>query len=663
MNKVFYPRLAASNIRKNMQVYLPYIITCILSIAMYYIMHSISANTDIMDMGNTGVFLLRILGYGRYIIALFGAIFLFYTNSFLMKRRKQEIGLFHVLGMEKRHILIVIAFETLYIAGISLTAGLLAGILFEKLAYLILLKLVDFDIVFGFHVCKEALLTTLVLFAIVFGLIYIKSALSVVCSKPIELLKGNAVGEREPKAKWALAVLGILCIGSGYYISVTTQNPLRVLGLFALAVLLVIVGTYLLFTTGTITLLKLLKKNRHYYYQTKHFVSVSGMLYRMKRNAVGLANICVLSTMVLVMLSTTISMWFGLEDAIRKMYPSDIMMTVEAEQIPEDLNDAINQCIEEESLEVKQQYAYPYYDFAALKEENVLEADINAFSSVGKSNICYCFLISIDDYNRVSGENIKLQDGESLVYCRQDPFKQDTWKLYDETYQIKEHLQDFIPIYSNSIFTEAYMVMTEADIQRIIETMQANQGDLAGGVSCLEGFDFAGTTQEKHALYQKIEQKFADQGWFEGNYVQLFEQSSIRETFLNAYGGLLFIGIFLGILFTVATILIIYYKQISEGYEDHDRYVIMQKVGMSREEVKASIRSQILTVFFLPLVTATIHVLFAYPVIERLLRMVQLDNRMLFIGCIFGCVLVFGILYACVYAITSRVYYKLVQWS
>ena len=320
-----------------------------------------------------------------------------------------------------------------------------------------------------------------------------------------------------------------------------------------------------------------------------------------------------------------------------------------------------NQCIR--SCLLKMMKIWQNYDFAALKEENVLEADINAFSSVGKSNICYCFLISIDDYNRVSGENIKLQDGESLVYCRQDPFKQDTWKLYDETYQIKEHLQDFIPIYSNSIFTEAYMVMTEADIQKIMETMQANQGDLAGGVSCLEGLDFAGTTQEKHVLYQKIEQKFADQGWFEENYVQLFEQSSIRETLLNAYGGLLFIGIFLGILFTVATILIIYYKQISEGYEDHDRYVIMQKVGMSREEVKASIRSQILIVFFLPLVTATIHVLFAYPVIERLLRMVQLDNRMLFIGCIFGCVLIFGILYACVYAITSRVYYKLVQWS
>ena len=248
MSKLFYPRLAASNIRKNMQVYLPYIITCILSIAMYYIMHSISANTDIVNMGNTGVFLLKILEWGRYIIAIFGVIFLFYTNSFLMKRRKQEIGLFHVLGMEKRHILMVIAFETLYIAGISLAAGILIGILFEKLAYLVLLKLVDFDIVFGFHICKEAVVTTLILFTIVFGLIYIKSMLSVVCSKPIELLKGNAVGEREPKAKWALAVLGILCIGSGYYISITTQNPLQVLGLFSLAVLLVIVGTYLLFT-------------------------------------------------------------------------------------------------------------------------------------------------------------------------------------------------------------------------------------------------------------------------------------------------------------------------------------------------------------------------------------------------------------------------------
>lgn len=663
MNKLFYPRLAAMNIRKNLQIYLPYMITCILSIAMYYIMHSISVNMDILNMGNTGQFLLNILEFGRYVIAIFAVIFLFYTNSFLMKRRKQELGLWNVLGMEKRHILIVIAIESLYIAVLSLGLGILAGILFEKLAFLILLKLVNFDIVFGFHICKEALLTTLILFGIVFVLIYGKSVLSVLVSKPIELLKGNAVGEREPKAKWVLAVLGVLCIGAGYYISITTQNPLRVMGLFFVAVLLVIIGTYLLFTAGTIALLKLLKKNKRYYYKTSHFISVSGMLYRMKRNAVGLANICVLSTMVLVMLSTTISMRSGMDDTIQRMYPSDFMMTVESEQLPDEWEQAINQEIEETQMEVTRHYVYQYYDFAALKAGDTIYADANAFVSDENAKIYYCFLISIDDYNRISGETEELQDGESLVYCRDDRFESGVWNLYGKSYRVRKQLQSFIPMYSNSVFTEAYMVMTKHDIQSIMESMQAEQGNLAGGISTIVGYDFHGSVQEKHELYQRIERQFAEQGWLKTDGVQLFEQKDIRDTFLNAYGGLLFIGIFLGLLFTLATILIIYYKQISEGYEDRDRYIIMQKVGMSQAEVKTSIRSQILTVFFLPLVTATVHVLFAYPVIERLLRMVQLDNRMLFIGCIFGCVFAFGILYAAVYAITSRVYYRLVQWS
>lgn len=663
MNRVFYPRLAINNIRKNMQIYFPYIVTCVLTIAMYYIMHSLSVNEGILEMGTTGTFLLRILVFGRYTIALFAGIFLFYTNSFLMKRRKREIGLWNVLGMEKKHILKIIAMETLDIACVSLILGISLGILFEKLAYLVLLKILDFEIMFGFRIYKGALLTTLILFCIIFLLIYLKSAWSVSVSRPIELLHGEAVGEKEPKAKWIMTILGILCVGSGYYISVTTKNPLQVIGLFFVAVILVIIGTYFLFAAGTITLLKILKGTHTFYYKTSHFTAVSGMLYRMKRNAVGLANICVLSTMILVMLSTTISMRFGMEDAIRQMYPSDFMLNANAEALPDELQEEMDACISGQNIAITRQYSYQYYDFAALKQGNCIIADENAFATIGLQNIYYCFLVSVEDYNRVSGEEVSLQNGETLVYCRKDGFEEDTWQIFDKTYRICEKLNHFIPIYSNSIFTEVYIVMTQEDMQDLQAEIRAEQGDLAGTVSLIEGYDFGGSVQEKHELYQSLSGIIYDNPWTASHGIQLYEQSDIRNTFLNAYGGLLFIGIFLGILFTIAMILIIYYKQISEGYEDRERYVIMQKVGMSRNEVKASIRSQILIVFFLPLLTSVIHVLFAYPVIERLLNMLQLNNRMLFIGCILGCSAVFGLLYAIVYIITSKAYYKLVQWS
>lgn len=663
MHKFFYFRLAANNIRKNVQIYLPYIITCVLTIAMYYIMHSISVNEDILEMGITGEMLLRILTFGRYVVAVFSVIFLFYTNSFLMKRRKKEIGLWNVLGMEKRHILKVIAMETLDIAVISLLFGILTGILFEKLAYLVLLKIMNFEIVFGFHIYRNALLTTVILFGVIFLLVYIKSLWSVSVSRPIELLKGEAVGEKEPKAKWILAILGVLCIGSGYWISVTTKNPLQVIGVFFLAVLLVIIGTYFLFTAGTIAFLKLLKKNTGFYYKTNHFTAVSGMLYRMKRNAVGLANICVLSTMVLVMLSTTISMRTGMEDSIRRMYPSDFMMMAETDEFPEEWQTELRTCIDEHLLEVQRSYQYSYYDFSAIKEGNQIVPDAYAFSDVSSDEIMYCILISLEDYNRIAEANVSLQEGESLVYSIKDNFSQDTWQMLDKSYQIKERLTDFIPIYSNSIFTEAYIVMNEADIQEIQKKIKDVQGDLAGGISWIAGYDFKGSAEEKHAFYLDVEAMAEQQGWLDTHTVQLYEQQDVRNAFLNAYGGLLFVGIFLGILFTIATILIIYYKQISEGYEDRERYVIMQKVGMNRKEVKASIQSQILIVFFLPLLTAVLHVLFAYPVIGRLLRMLHFDNRMLFLGCILGCVIVFGILYTTVYAVTSKVYYKLVQWK
>lgn len=657
MNKWFYPKLAANNIKKNGQTYIPYLITCVITISMYYIMKSLSLNEGLNDMRG-GYVMVEILHFGCWIIGIFSVIFLFYTNSFLMKRRKKEIGLWNILGMEKRHILKVIGLETFYIAGFSLILGLLFGILFEKVLYLILMKILDFEITLGFHVYGKAILSALILFVIIFIMIFLNSLRQVSLSKPIELLQGGAVGEKEPKIKWVMTVIGVCCLSGGYIISVTTKNPIQALFAFFLAVILVILGTYFLFIAGSIAVLKLLRKNKRYYYQTRHFTTVSGMLYRMKRNAVGLANICILSTMVLVMISTTVSLMAGEESVINERVPYDICVQIRGQA---DANPETEAVMKEEitnhQLEIENEIQYTHLDIAGIPDGARFMTEWEAFE--GTAVINDLIFIPVSDYNRITNRNIELENEEVLIYSNREAYEYDTLEVYGKHFRIKEHLNDFFRAQSGKTTFDSYYIIVKdmAVIGDLYEQEKAELGDMSAMISYFYGYDLIGTDEGKLEAYNQMENRLLNNGW------NAYAESKIekKENFLEMFGSLLFLGIFLGLLFIIATILIIYYKQISEGYEDKDRFEIMQKVGMSHEEVKQSIRSQILTVFFLPLLTAGVHVGFAFPVISRMLLCFGLFNTKLYVLCTVICFLVFGILYGLIYSMTAKAYYRIVS--
>ena len=610
MNNVFYPKLAANNIKKNSKTYIPYILTCIFTAAMYYIIHSLSNNEGISTLIGSDTISIT-LGLGNNITAIFAIIFLFYTNSFLIKRRKKEFGLFNILGMEKKHLLWVIGYETLYIALISLTLGIAIGILFDKLMYLSVLKLMGVEISLGFYISWSSILSTIILFSIIFFIIFINSLRQVHLSNPIELLKSSNFGEKEPKTKWAMAILGFVCLGLGYYIALTTKDPVAAISLFFVAVILVIVGTYLVFTAGSIAFLKVLRKNKKYYYNFKHFTSVAGMIYRMKQNAVGLANICILSTMVLVMISSTSSMMMGMEDIINTRYPYDISIYSDGSDTNKNnlLVGEIDNIISRENIE--KEVSYAYLNFAGIKDKDRFLTNRNS-NSVVVNDINNLIFITLEDYNKVALESKALEDGEVLLYSNRDKYEYDTINVFDKSYKIAERVDDFLGngIISANVASSQFIVVKDmGELDDLYRAQKETFGENASEIDFMYGIDLKVDDNEKEAIYNNIIDTLNNKGF---DFIGETKVGS-RSSFVSLYGGLFFIGIFLGVLFIMATILIIYYKQISEGYDDKERFEIMQKVGMSNEEVQGSIRSQVLTVFFLPLITAGIHISFAFP--------------------------------------------------
>jgi len=662
MSRFFYAKLAAINLKKNAQTYLPYILTCIGTVMMYYIMVFLSENEGLGKMTG-GSEVQMILNLGCYVIAIFAAIFLFYTHSFLVKRRKKEFGLFNILGMEKKHIARVLAFETLYVAGISLGAGLLGGILLSKLIFMVLLKILNFEVPLGFNVSGPALAAALVLFAGIFLLTLLNTLRQIHLAKPVELLMGGQTGEKEPKTKWPLVVIGTLSLGGGYYISLTTQSPLAALTQFFFAVLLVMVGTYCLFTAGSIAVLKLLRRNKGYYYQTRHFTAVAGMMYRMKQNAVGLANICIMATAVLVMVSTTVSLYIGMEDVLRTRFPQHIMIStpVPVQQSVEGLQTSVKDVLAKHRLEGKDRLDYRY---AALVGNQVGGRVITDLSNISNdsSSIREFYLIPLEDYNRLTNQTASLGDDEILIYSSTNVYEEDTLTVLNRTFTVKERLDSFFENNLNriSISGSYYVVVKDMDVVKAMEEARAKEnGDDPSGYRYYLGFDLEAGEAEISAVYQDIRTSVGSD--YPGSRIE--SPVAVKESFFAVYGGLFFLGIFLGALFIMATVLIIYYKQVSEGYDDKARFEIMQKVGMSREEVRGSIRSQVLIVFFLPLVTAGIHIAFAFPIITKLLAALNLTNVGLFAWCTAGTILVFALFYAIVYGLTAKVYYRIVSWG
>lgn len=642
MNNFIYEKLAVTNLKNNRKTYVPYIFTGVLTVMMFYIIDALSRGKGI-----TQDTLKICLQYATGVIVVFAVIFLFYTNSFLIKRRKKEIGVYNILGMGKRHIARMMAVETILTAGISILGGLVFGIIFGKLMYLLLLKILHNSVDMQFSVNGTAIVQTVILFAGIFLLTYLYNILQIQLVNPVELLHGGNQGEKEPKSRWLLVIVGVAALGNGYWIALTTEAPLEALLKFFVAVVCVIIGTYALFIAGSIVVLKILRKNKAYYYNPKHFTSVSGMIYRMKQNGAGLANICVLSTMVLVMVSTTVSLYAGMEDILDSRFPRDVSIVCnEADTNKEEtLQRLIKEQCEKAGVKITDRVRYRYGSMNAVLKGDKLE---NVDQYYPDNHFYYVEMMTQDEYNRIEKRNVSLEEQEILTYTTNGKCGKKQINIAGQNYQVKKELSEMTsqPKSTAEMYKTLYIVFANAEqIERIESFSYADKFNLKGD----DGKQKEALEQIQNEFYEK----FPD-GTMESRMLS-------RSSFYELYGGLFFIGIYLGSMFIMATVLIIYYKQISEGYDDRERYQIMQKVGMSKKEVKRSIRSQVLSVFFLPLVVAVIHVAVAFKVMTKILGVLNLTNVSLFAVCTIITIAVFAVFYIIVYSITAKEYYRIVN--
>lgn len=654
MRNTMYLKLALVNLKNNRRTFVPYLLACIGCVLMFYNMLILRYNPGLSEMPGAAI-LESMFQFGVVIIGIFSLIILFYTNSFLMKRRKKEVGLYSILGLEKRHIAKILSYETLFTAFLAITVGLLGGVLFGKLVFLALLHLTQTPLTLEFIVTPAAAVYTALLFLGIFLLTLLVNLLHIRLSNPIGLLRGSNEGEKEPKASWILTFIGLAALGGGYTIAVTVDTPLDAISLFFFAVLLVIIGTYALFTSGSIKLLKLLKKSTWFYYKPHNFVSVSSMMYRMKQNAVGLATICILSTMVLVTLSSTSSLYLGAGDMLRSLYPNDVAI-----HYPTDTNQKnmvttlIEKQVSDSGIGITQPITYRSVSFWALQKDGVFQPS----DSVQDSTATAFEVLPAADYNAMSAGSLTLRPEEILLFSEGENYGQPSLTLGEQTFQIKEELMSLPITQKNTAvsFDSYYLVVDSMETLNQIAATLVNEQDKTAQYTTF--FNFTQQDGEDHstfydALNADIKQVLPE---FSMRGIDI-----VRQEWFSMYGGFLFLGVFLGFLFLMATVLIIYYKQISEGYDDHDRFSIMQKVGMSQKEVRQTINKQILTVFFLPLAGAVVHILFAFGVIRNLLLAFHLTDTLLFFLCTAGTVAFFAAIYVVVYLLTARTYYKIVE--
>lgn len=663
---MFYAKLAFTNIRKNGKFYYPYLLTCIFTIAMYYIMLFISYNPGLEKMRGA-VMLKEVMGFGSYVVAMISFIFLVYANSFLMKRRKKEFGLYNILGLEKRHIGKIMFFENVYVVIGTLAAGIVSGIIFSRLILMVMSRMLRFDVRIGFNISTRGIIRSIVLFVVIFAIILIGNLNSVRKTNPIELLHTAAAGEREPKTKVLMTLIGIGTLLAGYGIALKVESALTALTLFFFAVILVVIGTYCLFISGSITFLKLLKRNKKYYYKINHFTSVSGMIYRMKKNAAGLASICILSTMVLVVISTTVSLYVGGEDSLKTSYPYDLSISKVSNQESLNIRQAENEQvlnkflgdISENEMEISKLQVYEDYYVLTRKKEAGYEYLSTNFSTVSSLSDCVLFeMIYAQDYEKMTGIKCDLAENEVLVYGK-DFKKGEMIRLGNMEFRVADTIKGF-PVrdeQSEGLVTVCYMVLPDKGVMdNIYLEVIEKCGDKGGAICYNINANLKGTDEEKLEFYDN---NIKDNAEYENLSVDCQQKS--RESFYMMNGSLLCLGAFLGLLFIIITILIIYYKQITEGYEDRQRFEIMQKVGMSEAEVRQSIKSQILTVFILPIIVAACHVLGAFNMIKKILLLLNLYNVKLFIICTICTFLVFVLIYMTVYLLTAKIYYRIIK--
>lgn len=673
----FYIRLAKDGIMKNRKLYFPYILTCICMIMMFYIIYYLGFSADFTSVRG-GDMLQSFLSLGVFVIAIFSLIFLYYTNSFLIRRRQKEFGLYNILGMGKRNLVKILVWENVLTAAVSIVTGLLLGILFSKLAELAAIRILGGQTGFAIRVEPKPIIATTVLFLGIFLLIMLRMIFYIFRLRPVEMLKSENVGEKPPKANWILAIIGAALLAGAYYLAVAVIDPLSAMLMFFVAVVMVIIATYLLFISGSVALCKLLQKNKKYYYRTKHFVSLSSMIYRMKRNGAGLASICILSTMVLVTLSSTVCLYAQTEDGIQKRYPHDIMMELTSDDYTETepYKEIVSEVLSEYGENAENVEDFHMYSTAGFQYEDEFRLSMAGYSETGAGDIesiRSVYMISLEDYNRLTGESREMTDDELLLY----PFKSDY--DYDRisiagfgTWNVELLEQQPFPVGTAQANAEGSYFIVVKDLS-VIQQIEEYRNSLAEEddsliVTYIEesyGFDLSCDDEKQTEIYNTILERIGElisQG-NDVDYPHYFIDSKAggRADYIAINGGLFFLGVLLGAVFLFGTVLIMYYKQISEGYEDQDRFDILMKVGMTRKEVKQSINSQVLTVFFLPLITAGIHLAFAYPLISKILLLMSATEESLLILVTICCYLVFALFYVIVYIITSKGYYTIVS--
>ena len=664
----FYARLAMQNLFKNRLFYGPNLLACTLCAALFYIVRFL-AYSDMVPQMRGAYYVSFMLELGTIVLAVVMMSILIYANGFIMKRRQKELGLYNILGMEKRQVAHVLILESMFLGLGSLVLGLGTGVLFSKLALMGLLRLLKFEIPLGFEVSVLGMVETALVMGGVFLLLILRNLWILHLSRPVDLLRSGNVGEAEPHSRRFMAAMGVLFLGAGYTIAVTIRNPLGAFLLFFVAVLLVIIGNYCLFTATSVVILKALRKNKAFYYKPRHFTAVSGMLYRMKQNAKGMHNICILATMLLVTISTTVCMYAGSEESLRRMYPDEIALSGHLDTAEEALTGdfdaleaAYRRAVEQAGLSADTLTGRLQLSFAAGRKGDSFSLYVE--NDLGMSVYSLDFMV-LEDYNRLTGRSATLAPDEVLCYNPGDVPLGDTLRIAGKSWRVKEILTDY-PVHGASFAATAggsgqlFFVLADREALVAVDTLQlsaygSNASNIDYEVTLNAGAGQAETKACLDALCRVWNEHFPAHGY------RTSCRAEAADDYYGMNGSFLFLGIFLGLAFLIATVLMIYYKQISEGYEDRQRFVILQKVGMSRREVRATIRTQVLMVFFVPLLMAAVHMSFAFPMISRLLSLFSLNNVSLFLLCSLITFLVFALVYVAVYLVTARKYYQIVR--
>lgn len=662
----FYQKLAIDGIQKNKKLYYPYLFTCTFMVTIFYIVKFLATTPVLLNMRG-GENVQMIMGLGMFVIGIFSIVFLIYTNSFLMRRRKKEFGLYNVLGMNKRNIGRVLFWETTFVALWTTTLGILIGLLLSKLAELGLMNVINGKITYTFSFSISSILQTYAGYIVIHFVILMNSIRQIAFASPSKLVKEENAGEKQPKANWILGLGGLVLLGVAYYIAISIQDPLSALIYFFIAVIIVIIATYLIMMAGSVLLCRLLQKNKKYYYNKKHFISVSSMAYRMKRNGAGLASICILSTMVLVTISSTTCLFFGSQSSLDTRYPRDIVLEYRMDDMSESSMDAIcttkteiERYASKKNFEISNVLEYKTCEISGLLQGNsVLVFEPEGMYSY--NNLVTVSFESLEDFNQYYGMNETLEDGQALVYQSKSKFKEDTMTIEDFSISVKKEV-DVKPKEDDSVITTIHLVVQDLDSTIVsIQQLKTESGQSMLLNRWVYAFDTNVDADQQVVINHDIGNIVCQLDLENVNTIYWNSREEEKGDFYGTFGGFFFVGILLSVAFMVGAVLIIYYKQVCEGYEDQSRFAIMQKVGMTKQDIKQSINSQLLTIFYLPLVMAILHLGFAFPMIRNLLLLFGLTNLTLLIKTTIISIAVFGVFYAITYKITSNTYYEIVS--